>query len=558
MPHTSSEEEPNFVLLESIDINQYFEKDPNFAITPQTTIYTHVDGPNTITFQLPYHEGKGLSDYCRDAYIMCMNASSSNLSFSLVSTYPGASRNGEEEEEVPPAIVIHFKVMGTHKHHAPAPPSLLTVPAVGGGTILAYDTVALNQLIEAIAGPEQPETEFVTNVFLLCLYDVTTPHQLLLALSLLCMPPSTATPQEAAALARTRLSWQRGVLRVLRAWHQAYPLDWTEDIRNHAQQMLPSKGPLAAAFKRFLKDAEQPSKPPSFASLAPVTGSTSPEPATLTSVQRELGSMKLTTPDRPALRRLSQRGLTRHPIPTEASELLELAPAVLAQVLARYLALPYLSMRPREALLYTTASEDAERAPCLAEIVSRTNRVTTWALSRLIGDSTMDESERRRAAMHLLRTCESLLETGQMQALFGLMGALRARAFQRLLTPPLKFTESKPFLRIQELTGVADNHAAYRALAEERLVSGAPLIPFVGVFGKDLVFTTDGNPPFKQGQVNFRRMIMRWETVCSFLAHQLGGDLPLVDSPDLTEEIDRLGRDFDAWEQSEKLKPRGR
>jgi hypothetical protein len=156
------------------------------------------------------------------------------------------------------------------------------------------------------------------------------------------------------------------------------------------------------------------------------------------------------------------------------------------------------AIRPEE--FYKKGWQDPDQAPVLHLLISRSNSISSWVASNILCQSSA--AARSRALARFVLIAQVLEEMGNFNSLVNVLGGLKLWAITRLQgVITLHKTYRTLLAGLEFKMSPAGNYRMYRALLPLR--QGAPFIPYLGLYLKDLTFIEDGNPDLlADGRIN--------------------------------------------------------
>jgi hypothetical protein len=159
------------------------------------------------------------------------------------------------------------------------------------------------------------------------------------------------------------------------------------------------------------------------------------------------------------------------------------------------------ALKPEE--FYNKGWSDPARAPVLHMLVSRSNSISSWVASNILCQSS--PSARSRALARFVVVGQYLEELGNYNALMSVLGGFHLWAITRLQAfIPLQQTYRLLLGRLEFVMSADGNYKAYRTTLVER--AGKPLIPYLGLYLKDLTYIEDGNQDLVNDKPNAQKI----------------------------------------------------
>jgi len=163
---------------------------------------------------------------------------------------------------------------------------------------------------------------------------------------------------------------------------------------------------------------------------------------------------------------------------------------------------------PRELNQLAWQSTDTLRAPIVRVIIDRCNKVSNWVATAVL----LEDEEAGIAALEWwIATAHHCLLLNNFSDLMSIAVGLQHHCVSRLhsrwakLTPPVMLE----YQAIEKITAMEKNYKNMRSLMKK---TTAPLIPFLGIALKDLVFIEE-NPTMMGDQISMDKMDMIYRVI---------------------------------------------
>lgn len=162
----------------------------------------------------------------------------------------------------------------------------------------------------------------------------------------------------------------------------------------------------------------------------------------------------------------------------------------------------------------------------ILRLIERTNNVSFWVATQILqADSSPgpDAAEKRcNRLKKFIKLAQKCLMLSNFNTLMEILGGLSLRPIQRLKQTWALLPEKyhNMWRQMEELMDNKHNYKLYRAEIKERK---PPILPYLGVYLRDLTFIEEGNPSYvdKTHLINFQKMKMISAVISELQEYQL-------------------------------------
>lgn len=177
----------------------------------------------------------------------------------------------------------------------------------------------------------------------------------------------------------------------------------------------------------------------------------------------------------------------------------------------------------------------ATAAPNLTAINNRWNQVTGWVATEIV--TAASSKRQREVAEKFIRIGEKLLKLRNFNSLMAIVYGLNSGSIQRLKTlwDSLSSNSRSSFDKLHKLLSPVKNYKEYRAYlaASSASSSSTPLLPYVGLFLRDMTLTVEGNANAGKDHLNLDKMAVQANLIRDFQHFQRPRKSFRIDNKDL-------------------------
>lgn len=166
-----------------------------------------------------------------------------------------------------------------------------------------------------------------------------------------------------------------------------------------------------------------------------------------------------------------------------------------------------------------TKKDRNERAPNVVTMTARFNQISNWVASVFV--TTENLKQRIKILKKFIDIADHLKAMGNYNGFMEVFSALQ-RGPCRRMKKAFEGLDSKVGKKFDELFAITDctNHVKLRDAISS---INPPVIPYLGMYLSDILFTNEGNPDYINGLINFFKCVKCSETIKRIKQYQLKG-----------------------------------
>jgi len=187
----------------------------------------------------------------------------------------------------------------------------------------------------------------------------------------------------------------------------------------------------------------------------------------------------------------------------------DLDPELVAQQLTLIEYETFVSIEGSEFLHLNWKSEDVKQrkklAPHIVKLVERFNLVSYWVATEIVMQT--DAKQREKTVRKFISVAEHLRELNNFNGVMEIIGGLNLWPVQRLKQTWEEIGSAKS--TIDKLDNLMENKQNYKVYRYALAGAKAPLLPYLGVCLRDMLFVEEGNNNYidkKEGILNFEKL----------------------------------------------------
>lgn len=163
-------------------------------------------------------------------------------------------------------------------------------------------------------------------------------------------------------------------------------------------------------------------------------------------------------------------------------------------------------------------SEKAEsRSRHILRMIKRFNNVALWVATAILSEE--DDSERSEWMKKFIALAYKCLELGNFNSMLAIVSGLAMHPVSRL-KPFWEEVPEKYMDKLKEMQELLDNRNNYRAYRTRLSNTDGPVVPYLGVFLRDLTFIEEGNEDTRDGLINFEKMQLLGDLLATIQSYQ--------------------------------------
>lgn len=187
---------------------------------------------------------------------------------------------------------------------------------------------------------------------------------------------------------------------------------------------------------------------------------------------------------------------------------LDIDPLEFARQLALIEFRVYKSIAPWECYGNGWMSEESkERSPNISNFIANFNKISNLVTFFILGEP--EAKKRKKVISYFMKVVDCSKEIGNYNAVMEILSSLGNSAISRLK----KSWGEKAKQKFQEYNSLFDHN--FKELREATEPSGkdVPMLPYLGIFLKDLTFIDEGNEDIVDNLINWNKMQMQAKTI---------------------------------------------
>jgi len=162
----------------------------------------------------------------------------------------------------------------------------------------------------------------------------------------------------------------------------------------------------------------------------------------------------------------------------------------------------------RKRIFFRLAWKSPERneiSPNIVALYDHFNRISYWTATEIVMQ--MDLKERGNILKKFIAIAERCLELGNYNTLLEILAGLNMAAIKRLKSTWANVPErlKSSLDKLNEIMSTASNYKNYR---EELSKRSLPVLPYLGIYLRDITFIEDGNTDTIKNAINYEKLCM--------------------------------------------------
>jgi len=202
--------------------------------------------------------------------------------------------------------------------------------------------------------------------------------------------------------------------------------------------------------------------------------------------------------------------------------LLDISATALAEQLTYKEASMYRAIQPPELLNQNWSSANKrETAKNVVLMVERSNKVSYWVATEIC--MCKDLKKRVSALKRFINVAHKCYEAHNYNTTMEILGGLNNIAVTRLKKTWAELPERYQLMwdKITVIMDTKNNFSEYRNALSQATQQNVPVVPFLGVFLRDLTFIEDGNPNKIGKHANFEKINLLGSVIREVQSHQV-------------------------------------
>jgi len=185
----------------------------------------------------------------------------------------------------------------------------------------------------------------------------------------------------------------------------------------------------------------------------------------------------------------------------------------------------YKEVEDGEFLHLNWKKDDAKKkrlAPNVINLVERFNSVSYWVATEIVMQT--DLKTRIQVLKKFIGVAERMKAIGNFNGVMEIIGGLNQLAVQRLKETWAQMP-ARLMTVVEELNNLMSNMQNYKAYRAALGIIKPPILPYLGVYLRDIIFIDEGNPNYlgdkKDGMINFDKLLLIGDVLVAVRKWQL-------------------------------------